>query len=552
MSDATDRHAAFPDLTDDELRRLARFGDERAVAAGDVLFRPGDPSYDFFVVLAGRVEIRVGRDGDERVLADHGARRFLGELSMLNDQRVYLTGVVVEPGRVLQIPRAQLRTLFGAEPDLSDLILRAFVERRRILQGGDGARSIQLLGSRFSPRTVALRGFLVRAGLPHHWLDVEEVEDAAVLLAGFGVRPADTPVVITSTALLRNPSPAELSEHLGLTFSATPGHTFDLVVVGAGPAGLAAAVYGASEGLDTVVLEAGDVGGQAGTSSRIENYLGFPSGLSGLELAQRATVQAQKFGASITHPCRVAGFRPESGWHVVVLADGSEIPARSVVVATGAEYRRPDVDGWARLEGAGVYYAATETEGRLCAGERVVVLGGGNSAGQAAVFLASKGCEVHVVIHGDDLHKSMSRYLVDRIEADERITVEERTEVRALLGDDRLTGLRWERTAIGTTEDLDVAALLCFIGAIPATGWLDRCVATDEHGFVLTDRDLDPSRLPPIWAALDRQPLPLETSAPGVFAVGDVRGGSVKRVAAAVGEGSTAVRSVHAHLAALT
>ena len=351
--------------------------------------------------------------------------------------------------------------------------------------------------------------------------------------------------------MLRNPTPGELAEHLGLTFRAVPGHTFDLVVVGAGPAGLAAAVYGASEGLDTVVLESASIGGQAGASSRIENYLGFPRGVSGLDLSQKATVQAEKFGARITLPCEVVGFRPQAGWHVVVLADGSEVPARAVVVATGAEYRRPAVAGWERFEDAGIYYAATEAEGRLCGGERVAVLGGGNSAGQAAVFLAGKGCDVHVVIRGDDLARSMSQYLVDRIVADDRITVEHRTEVRALHGVDRLQGVRWERTADGTTDDIDLSALFCFIGAVPATSWLTGCLTTDPDGFLLTDRDLEGIALPPVWAALDRRPLPLETSAPGVFAAGDVRAGSVKRVAAAVGEGSNAVRSVHSHLAEL-
>jgi len=546
---AADDPTAFPELTDDQLDRVRRFGTERGTAVGQLLFKPGDESYDFFVMLEGRVEIRVETGGDETVVASHGPRRFLGELSMLTDQRVYLAAVVVEPGRVLVVPRSELRRLFAAEPDLSDLILRAFILRRQILQGGEGARSLQLIGSRFSPRTIALRGFLVRAGVPHRWIDLEDVDDVAAVLSGFGVSPAETPVVLTPTAVLRNPEPGELAEHLGLTFHAVPGHTFDLVVVGAGPAGLAAAVYGASEGLDTVVLEAASVGGQAGASSRIENYLGFPNGLPGLELSARASVQALKFGARITHPCRVVGFRPEGGWHVVVLADGSEVPARAVVVATGAEYRRPGVDRWEHFEGAGISYAATETEGRLCAGARVAVLGGGNSAGQAALFLAGKDCQVHVVIRSDDLGRAMSSYLVDRIHADDRITVEHRTEVRGLHGDDRLAGLRWERTATGALEDVDVSALFCFIGAVPATAWLTGCLATDRDGFVLTDRDLDTGALSPVWAALDRPPLHLETSEPGVFAAGDVRAGSVKRVAAAVGEGSTAVRSVHAHLA---
>jgi thioredoxin reductase (NADPH) len=543
------RDVAFPDLDGDELARLGRFGVERRVTAGEVLFRPGDESYDFFVILHGAVEILTGDGGAETVVARHGQRRFLGELSMLNDQIVYLTARVAEPGVVLVIPRSELRHVFAAEPDIGELVLRAFVARREVLRSGVGARSVQLIGSRFSPATIALRSFLVRAGQPHTWLDVEDLDDARAVLDGLGLAFGDLPVVIAPTQMLRGPTPGELAAHLGLTYRPVPGRIFDVVVVGSGPAGLAAAVYASSEGLETAVLEATAVGGQAGTSSRIENYLGFPNGLSGMDLAERAAVQAQKFGARITLPCRVAGFRPHDGWYIARLVDGSEVPARSVVIATGAEYRRPDVEGWARFEGAGVFYAATETEVRTCAGETVVVLGGGNSAGQAAVFLAARARHVHLVIRGDDLAKSMSHYLVERIEADERITVERCTELRTLMGDDHLRALRWERTQAGTLEDREIAAVFSFIGAVPSTGWLEGCLATDDAGFVLTDRDLTPADLGPTWSALDRSPLPYETNQPGVFAVGDVRAGSVKRVAAAVGEGSTAIRSIHAHLA---
>ena len=542
--------AAATELTDAQLERLRRFGTERRAEVGEVLFRAGDASYDFYVVLEGQVDIHLDIGAEHSIVASHGARRFLGELSMLTEQRVYLTAVVVEPSRLLVVPRADMRRVFAAEPELSDIVLRAFMARRESLQVGEGARSLQLVGSRFSPRTTALRGFLVRAEVPHHFVDIEDVAEADALVASVALTSDETPVVLTPTELLRDPTPGELADHLGLTYHAVPGHTFDLVVVGAGPAGLAAAVYGASEGLDTVVLEATDVGGQAGTSSRIENYVGFPSGISGQELSSRASVQARKFGARITNPCPVVGFTPASGWHVVELADGSQVPTRALVVATGAEYRRPGVEGWEQLEGAGIYYAATESEGQLCAGTRVAVLGGGNSAGQAALFLATKGCEVHVVLRSDDLGTSMSRYLVDRIEADERITVQRGTEVRAVHGDERLSGVTWERTASGHAEHVDLAGLFCFIGAVPATAWVSTCLATDRAGFLLTDRDLGDD-LPAMWAAVDRPPLPLETSVPGVFAAGDVRAGSVKRVAAAVGEGSTAIRSVHAHLAAL-
>jgi thioredoxin reductase (NADPH) len=536
------------ELSDEQIDVLRRHGTERDVAAGDVLFRPGDDTYDFIVVLSGAVDIIGGSNDQPYVIVSHGPRRFIGEFNMITEQRVFLTGRVSEAGRILTVPHPELRRLLATEGELADVILATFIARRRVLREGGGAGTLQVFGSRFSPRTLALRGFLVRSGVPHSWVDLEDEDEADVLLARYGVRPADAPVVVTPTAVLRDPSPGELAEHLGLTYRAIPGSSFDLVVVGAGPAGLAASVYGASEGLETVTLEAVAVGGQAGTSSRIENYLGFPQGVSGFDLADRASIQAQRLGARLTNPCQAVSLRTDAGWHIVQLADGSEVPARAVILATGAEYRRPAVERWADLEGSGIYYAATETEGRLCAGAPVAVIGGGNSAGQAALFLAGKGCEVHVLIRGDGLAASMSRYLVDRLDADPRIAVETHTEVRALRGDGRLTGVSVERTASGRRDDLDLAAVFCFIGAVPATHWLGGCLATDDKGFLRTDRDLTAADLGPTWDALGRTPLPYETSVPGVFAAGDVRAGSIKRVAAAVGEGSTAVRSIHEHL----
>jgi thioredoxin reductase (NADPH) len=542
--------AATTELSDAQLALLARHGTTRDVPAGEVLFRAGDESYDLIVVLSGRAEVLGGHADNPIVLASHGPRRFLGELNLLTGQRPYLTARMAEAGRILVIPRADVRELMASEVDLADTILATLIARRQVLRE-HGAASVQLLGSRFSAATLALRGFLVRSGMPHAWIDLDAEDDADALLASFGVRARDTPVVVTTTRVLRHPTPGELADHLGLTYRRVPGITFDLIVVGAGPAGLAASVYGASEGLRTVALEAVVVGGQAGTSSRIENYLGFPRGISGLDLTDRASVQAQRFGARIANPCVATGIRHDAGIHVVTLADGSEVPGRAVVVATGAEYRRPDVARWAELEGAGIYYAATETEGRLCAGSVVGILGGGNSAGQAAVFLAGKGCRVEILIRGEDLEHSMSRYLIDRIDADPRIDVHPCTEVRAVHGEDRLQAVTVERTAGGEREDVELTGLFCFIGAVPATGWLAGACATDDAGFLRTGRDLVEADLDDRWLALGRPPLMFETSVPGVFAVGDVRAGSVKRVAAAVGEGSTAVRSVHEHLAAV-
>ena len=542
---------ASPTLDAEALGELAPFGEERAVAVGDVLFRAGDESYDFLVVLEGAVDIvRPDVEGDS-LITTHGAGRFLGELNMLTGQRLYLTARVSQAGRVLAVPAQEFRRVMSSKPELADTIFSAFVARRELLRTGEGARAVRIIGSRYSSDAMALRAFAARSRLPHEWIDIEDEEDVDVLLAGMGFRTRDTPVVITTTGVLRHPSPGELAEHLGLTFRRAPGYMFDLVVVGSGPAGLAAAVYGASEGLDTVSLDAVSTGGQAGASSRIENYVGFPNGISGEELASRAAIQAQRLGARLNAPCEVAGLRVEDGFEVIVLADGSEVPARTVIVASGARYQRLAVEDLERFEGAGVYYAATDLEARICAGLPVIVVGGGNSAGQAAIYLAHQRSKVSIVIRGDDLTHSMSHYLVERIEADPRIELFTTTEVRALAGDEHLEQVTLEHTRSGERRTVAASGLFCFIGADPATAWLGGALELDAKGFVLTDRGLPAAVADgPLFAT--RDPLPFETSVPGVFAVGDVRSGSLKRVAAAVGEGSSAVRSVHDHLAAIT
>ncbi len=534
-------------LTEAELAELAPFGEERAVEAGDVLYRAGD-SYDFFVVLEGEAEIvRSTPDGDSVVIV-HGPGRFLGELNLLTGQRAYLTARITRPGRVLHISQPEFRRVMTSKPDLADRIFRALVARRERLRTGEGARAVQIIGSRYSAEAMALRAFATRSQLPHTWIDVEDVDDVEVLLAGMGLRRRDIPAVVTPLAVLRHPTPGEFAEHLGLTFHPIPGYIFDLVVVGTGPAGLAAAVYGASEGLDTVSMDSVATGGQAGASSRIENYVGFPNGISGGELAARAAIQAQRLGARLNAPCEVAGLRTEHGFHVIVLGDGSEVPARAVIVASGARYRRLDVDDLERFEGAGVYYAATDLEARICSGSDVIVVGGGNSAGQAAIYLAQQGSRVSVVIRRDSLVDTMSHYLIERIEADPRIEVHTRTEVREVYGDGHLARVTLEHTPTSDRRTVPCSGLFCFIGAQPATEWLDGKVELDSAGFILTDRSLPAAVVDgPSYAA--RAPLPYETSLPGVFAVGDVRNGSLKRVAAAVGEGSSAVRSVHEHLA---
>jgi thioredoxin reductase (NADPH) len=537
---------AFPELTDAELAALGQLGVHRAVSAGEYLYREGDAGYDFYVVLAGAVEIVVNSEGKDRVIVRHPARRFLGELNLLTGQRVFVSARVAESGEVLAVPREAFRRLIATDASLSDKILAAFLARRAILLTG-ASSAIRLVSSRFSPDSGRIREFLARNRIPHEWLDPDADRDVERLLRGFDIAPQDLPVVIVSGKVLRRPTPGVLAEYLGLTVGTIRDGGFDLIVVGAGPGGLAAAVYGASEGLRTLVLEMVAVGGQAGASSRIENYLGFPTGISGADLTQRATVQAQKFGASFSSPCTVASLRDEAGHFVLRLSNGTDVPSRAVIAATGARYRRLDAAGLEQFESRGVYYAATELEVRACAGSPAVVAGGGNSAGQAALFLASSGSAVTIVIRGPDLAASMSRYLIDRIEADERIVVRRNTRIAALEGNDFLTGVRI--TGPGGEERLASTALFSFIGAEPESQWLSGFAALDNRGFVLTDRFLGREHLDEHWEALGRAPLPFETSHPGLFAVGDVRSGSTKRVAAAVGEGSAAVRSVHAYLA---
>ncbi len=538
---------AFPVLTAEEIATLDAIGTRRSTTRGEYLYREGDATYDFFVVLSGAVEIIVSSDDGERRVAYHGAGAFLGELNLLTGLRVFVSARVDAAGEVLVVPVAALRQVLATRPALSDKLLASFLARRSALLTG-AASSIRVVGSRFSPDVGALREFLSRIRVPHEWIDPDDDATVERVLNEFHLSRAELPVVIATGSVLRHPTPGDLAEFLGLTLETLPDRQFDLVVVGSGPAGLAAAVYGASEGLSTLGLEMYLVGGQAGSSSRIENYLGFPTGISGSDLTQRALVQAEKFGAHLTTPCRADRLYERSGHLVVRLSDGTDVAARAVIVASGARYRRLEADGLTDFEGKGVYYAATEIEARQCAKSPVVVVGGGNSAGQAAIFLADGGSPVTVVIRGADLGAKMSSYLVDRIVEHPRVEVRPSTQIAAVDGDDELRAVQL-RDLDGGIAELDCAGLFSFIGADPASEWLDGCAALDEHGFVLTDRSLAEQHLGEEWEILGRQPLPYETSRPGLFAAGDVRSGSTKRVAAAVGEGSSAVRSVHDYLA---
>ena len=541
-----DVQGAYPRLTDEQIAILRPSGQVRQVREGEQLIRAGEPSDEFFVVLSGTVAVVEGDKDQEHVIQLHGPHSFLGELGVLEGQTAFLNAVARTPGEVLAVGSAALRDLLSREPVLGDMILRAYLLRRTMLAGtGTGFR---IIGSAFSPDTRRLLEFAARNRLPHRWADLEKDTEAEALLTRLGIAPEDTPIVVWHDyRVLRNPSNVELAQVIGLRTESVARAVCELLVVGAGPGGLAAAVYGASEGLSTVVLDAVATGGQAGTSSRIENYLGFPAGISGMELAERAVVQATRFGARITVPAEAAGLEQRDGTNVVRFADGSTAAADNVVVATGARYRRLTARGVERFEGLGIHYAATIWEARTCRLDTVAVVGGGNSAGQAALFMARESPAVHLLVRGGDLGHSMSRYLIDRIERHPRIHVRLHTEVREVTGEDRVESLVVEDNRTREQEVLAARALFVFIGARPATSWLADAVTLDRRGFIPTGQDAA-QMTADLWKPLARAPLALETSLPGVFAVGDVRSGSVKRVASAVGEGAMAVRLVHEHL----
>ena len=544
-SETPDRDGAFPRLNESQLERLRSLGVVRSVEPGDILFAEGDQASDFFVIETGAAVIVQGYGRENRVIAVHGAGRFLGELSTLTGQRLYLSGVVRDPGAVIQVPVEKLREIVDEDKTLSDLILGAFIARRSILI--DVGTGIKLIGSRFSPDSRRLREWLVRNRMPHQWIDLEEDEDADALLNELGIGPDETPVIVASGGeILRNPTEAEVGRAIGIGSKGAPPTLCDVIVVGAGPAGLAAAVYSASEGLDTQSIEAVATGGQAGTSARIENYLGFPAGVSGSELTQRAGVQAIKFGVRLTAPAAAVGLTSDAGQHAIELSTGEVARGRAVVIATGAQYRRLEVPRLEEFEMGGVYYAATQAEAQLCTGDPVVIVGGGNSAGQAAMFLSRHVADCRLLIRGDDLGKSMSRYLVDQIERNDAVVVCRNSEVVQLGGERELETATVADTRSGERTRVSAKALFVFIGASPHTEWLEGQLATDDAGFLLTGRDVQGDDL----AEYDGdRPLFLETSRPGIFAAGDVHAGSVKRVASAVGEGSMAIRLVHQRLA---
>ncbi len=531
-----DVSGAYPRLTDEQLMTLSRYGERRSVPRGTVLFCEGDQDCGFFVVLDGKVAVVQETAADPRLIAVHGPGRFLGDLALLTGQTVLVTAVAAIDTDVVEIPVGRLKELLAADQTLGDLILRAFVLRRS-LQANIGA-GLRIIGSKFDPDVRRLRDFASRNRIPHLWVDLEEDAQAENLLRSLGITAAETPVVVwKGQRILPNPSNIELADLIGLRAAPTRA-AYDLVVVGAGPGGLAAAVYAASEGLSTVVLDAVATGGQAATTSQIENYLGFPAGITGGELADRAVVQARKFGAVFTIPGEATSLTQSDGYHLVGLAEGDALIAHAVLLATGVHYRRLDIPGTDRLEGSSVYYAATEFEGRLCRQDPVTVVGGGNSAGQAACFLARQSPAVNLVIRHDDLGRDMSRYLADRVEQSPRIKVWRNSEVCELIGDEALDEVLLHNLHTGEKQRVATKALFVLIGSAPHTSWLQGEIPLDAKGFVLTG------------PAADCHDGMFETRRQGVFAVGDVRSGSVKRVASAVGEGAVTVRQVHEFLEA--
>jgi thioredoxin reductase (NADPH) len=544
------RGEAFPVLTAEQINRIRPLSRVRKVKAGEIVFEPGDLDISFFVLLSGSMEIVQPGIQGERLIVNHDAGEFTGEITMISGRRGLVRGRVTAAGEFLEMSSAQLRTLVARDAELSEIFMRAFILRRvTLINRGQG--NVILMGSRHSAKTLRLREFLTRNGHPFTYVDLDTDNSSQQMLDHFQVTMEEIPVVVCNNrTVLRSPSIQELARCLGLNAHITASEVRDLVIVGAGPAGLAAAVYGASEGLDVLVIEAESPGGQAGSSSRIENYLGFPMGISGQELAGRAAAQAQKFGAKVLIANNVTKLNCDRSPYELIVDCGQVIRSRTVVIASGAQYKKPKLENLTKFEGQGVYYGATYIEAQLCGKEDAIVVGGGNSAGQAAVYLSQTASKVHMLVRSGQLSDTMSRYLIQRIEENPVIELHYYTEIVGLDGDTQLECVTWRDKNTGETSTHDIRYVFIMAGGSPRTDWLKGCVAMDNKGFILTGRDLDPVLQDYHWP-LPRVPQMLETSLPGVFAVGDVRAGNVKRVASAVGEGSIAISLVHRVLAEL-
>jgi thioredoxin reductase (NADPH) len=546
----------FPTLTPAQIERIAAHGVIRSVSRGDILVEAADPVVPFFVVKSGEIEIIRPSSLGDTLVAVHGPGKFSGEINLILGRRSLTRARVSEPGELVQLTHEQLLSLVQTDEDIGEIVMRAYIYRRVEL-AAQGIGDVVLIGSVHTQDTLRIKEFLTRNSHPFRYIDLEHEADVQALLDRFHIATNEVPVLICrGDVVLRNPSSQQIADCLGFNASIDPTHVRDVVIVGAGPAGLAAAVYAASEGLDALVIESDSPGGQAGSSSKIDNYLGFPAGISGQELATRAYTQAQRFGAEVMIARGATGLACQRKPYNVTMDMGAGVPARTVIIASGAQYRKPALPNLSEFEGVGVYYSATFMESQLCAGEDVIVVGGGNSAGQAAVFLAQPRKDglpavkhVYMYVRSSGLAESMSRYLIHRIEETPTITLKTCTEIVGLEGDDHLEHVLVRDNKTGATSKQDVRHVFLMTGAVPNTVWLAGCLALDGNGFIKTGPDLSKDELEAARWPLVRPPYLLESSLPGVFAVGDVRGGNVKRVASAVGEGSIAVAFVHRVLA---
>lgn len=540
----------FPQLTQGQIERIRSFGVTEKLERGTRLFERGHKTVDFFVVISGNIEVYEHREEGQRVVTTHNEKEFTGEVDLFNDRKILVSGAMGADGEVVRVNRANFRKLISAEPDIGELVMRAFILRRVALISHEQA-SVTLIGLRESKDTNRIERFLRRNGYPVELLSNIESKECHEMLSDYDVTKNDLPAVLMhdGQTVLKNPSTFELAEHLGLFEEIDQEHPYDVTVVGAGPGGLSAALNAASEGLRTLVLEAEAPGGQAGTSSKIENYLGFPTGISGQALAGRAQIQAQKFGTKIALPRTVKNIKSSNNFFIVNTICGEAIRSRAVVIASGARYRDLGLEEEKNFENSGLYYAATAMEASLCEGEEVIIVGGGNSAGQAAVFLSKFASHVHILVRGQGLAASMSDYLIERIDSSPHITLHSHTEIVELRGENNLKQVVWKNRKSGDTREINVRYVFLMIGAVPNTAWLkDTGVSMDENGFVCTGIDVINNKN---WPLKDRLPSTLETSVPGIFAVGDARANSVKRVTSAVGEGGMAINSIHRYLSEL-
>jgi thioredoxin reductase (NADPH) len=535
----------FPTLTPAQIKRVAAHGHVRPIRPGEVLVEAGDRDVPFFVVTAGQVEIVRSCGATETLITVHGPGQFTGEVNLLSGRRALARAQASASGEVIELDSQHFLALVQTDSELSEIILRAFILRRVGLIT-EGLGDVVLVGSIHCSGTLRVKQFLTRNSHPYSYIDLDRDTEVQALLDRFHVATTDVPVLICrGDVVLRNPTNQQIAECLGFNEAIDQTKIRDAVIVGAGPAGLAAAVYAASEGLDVLVLESSAPGGQAGSSSKIENYLGFPTGISGQALAGRAYVQAQKFGAQVVIANAAKQLICDRKPYVVETDNDLRVLAHTIIIATGAEYRKPILENLSQFEGAGIYYAATFMEAQWCGEEEVIVVGGGNSAGQAAVFLAQTAKRVHVVVRSGGLANSMSRYLARRIEENPRIVLRTHTELVGLEGGNHLERVRLRNNQTNRAETHDIRHVFLMTGAAPNTRWVDDCVVCDAYGFIKTGADLSQDELAAAHWPLARTPHLLETSLPGVFAVGDVRGGNIKRVASAVGEGSIAVSFVH-------